>query len=198
MEAKKFFIKDFIKYATPCFGCGLPPSLRLHFRDKNSNVNDPWGNRHNIIVNDSRVEIDLSIKYRSSLVLWVFHKTNQFLASDNPAFSSYVANYDMKLFIHCNGCQTHHSTNNLEFQLTNNVVKATTLSYEMLNVPRKTRRYILASEFLTEKSAASIIKYDDKGGYLSQFNLNLPLLPKYKLRNQQHMIDKLNTYAVFS
>ena len=197
MNHKKFFIKDFIQYGAPCFGCGLAPSVRLYFRNKNADKNDPWGH-HNILVSDSRVEIDLSIKYRSILKLWIFHKTNKFLASDNSAFSSYIATYDVALFIDCAGCQTHYSTNNLEFQLSGNTVRATTLLYELLNIPRKERRYILSSDFRTEKSSASVIKYNDKGGLLSQIDFTLPLLPKYKLRNQQHLIDKLNTYAVFS
>lgn len=194
---KKFFVKDFIRYAAPCFGCGQLPTLRLQFREKSAAINAPWG-ALNLLVDDNHVEIDLSIKYRSSLKLWIFHKTNKFLANDNAALSSYIDTRDMHLFVQCLGCQTHHQTNNLEFQLHNNVVKATTLRYEMLHIPFKKRRYILTSDFVTEKTEARIVKYDDRGGWLSEFHLDLPLLPKYKLKNQQHMIDKLNTYAVFS
>lgn len=197
MESKKFFIKDFIRYSAPCFGCGQLPNVRLLYREKGANGNDPWGNI-NVQVDDSRVEMDLSIKYRSSLKLWVFHKTNQFLANDNAALSAYIATRDMRLSVECLGCQTTHRTNNLEFQLSNNTVKATTLLYEMLQVPLKARRYILVSDFLTETTIARVIKYDDKGGYLSEIQFDLPLLPKYKLRNKQHLIDKLNTYSLFS
>ena len=198
MEHKKFFVKDFIKYASPCFGCGQPSNIRLQFREKvNALKNNPWGSL-NILVDDNQVEMDLSIKYRSLLKLWIFHKTNKFLASDDNAFALYVATYHVHLFVNCLGCQTYHQTNNLEFQLSNNTVKATTLRAEMLQVPRKTQRYILVSDFLTEQTKATIVKYDDKGGYLSQIDFDLPLLPKYKLRNQDHLIQKLQTYALFS
>jgi hypothetical protein len=197
MEHKKFFVKDFIQYGSPCFGCGKPPSLRLRYRNKNAAKNDPWGSL-NVLVDDSRVEIDLSIKYRSSLKIWIFHKTNKFLATDNEALTNYINIYDMYLIVECMNCRTCHYTNNLELQLSNNVVKATTLQYEQLMVPRKERRYILSSNFITEKTIAAITKYDDKGAYQSQFVIDIPLLPKYKLRNQQHLIDKLSTYALFS
>jgi hypothetical protein len=197
MEHKKFFVKDFIQYGSPCFGCGKPPSLRWRYRNKNAAENDPWGSL-NVLVDDSRVEIDLSIKYRSSLKIWIFHKTNKFLATDNEALTNYINIYDMYLIVECMNCRTCHHTNNLELQLSNNVVKATTLQYEQLMVPRKERRYSLSSNFITEKTIAAITKYDDKGAYQSQFVIDIPLLPKYKLRNQQHLVDKLSIYSMFS
>jgi hypothetical protein len=197
MEHKKFFVKDFIQYGSPCFGCGKPPSLRLLYRNKNVEKDAPWGSL-NVLVDDSRVEIDLSIKYRSSLKLWIFHKTNKFLATDNSALNNYIDTHDMYLAIQCSGCMTCHHTNNLEFQLSNNVVKATTLQYELLSMPSKYCRYILSSHFAVEKTVGQILKYDDKGALISEWSIDLPLLPGYKIKNKQNLIKKLDLYILFS
>lgn len=199
MDHKKFFVKDFIQYASPCFGCEKPLSLRMLIRNKEDNALLPeLGNSPSTAltptITDKHLEIDLSIKYNSKLRLWMMHKTNTFLVNDNVAFSNYIAKYNLRLLVACT-CGTLYQTNNLDFQTFNRTIGALTLSYEQLVFQDKTHTYHLDTDFRTERSIAIISK---KGSTAIPLHFDLPLLPKYKLRNKQHLVEKLRIYSIFS
>jgi hypothetical protein len=127
MEHKKFFVKDFIQYASPCFGCGKPMSLRLVFKEKNTDLIGSM----TPLVTPKHLEIDLAVQYTSQLRLWIMHKSNTFLVNDNVSFSHYIAKRDLRLLVECK-CGTGHETNNLEFQPFNGVIGAVTLESERI------------------------------------------------------------------
>lgn len=225
MEHKKFFVKDFIQYTTPCFGCGEPNNFRIGFRNKThapaptllsyslsgssmgtsvpynpsrSEIN-PLVGYINPVIKNTHVEIDLSIKYNNRLQLLVFHKDNKILASNRTELANYLSERHLFLVGDCKSCFTEIMSNDLDIQLSKQVIMSTTIRKEQLVIKHKQQVYILLSKFEEQKTSAHVYKEDDvKHGIKSEIVLSLPLLPKYKLRDRQHLIDKLNTYVLFS
>lgn len=193
MDHKKFFVKDFIQYASPCFGCGKPLSLQLVFKNKQG---DEGGNL-NMARTDKHLEIDLSIRYTSQLRLFIMYKSNTFLVNDRVAFSHYIAKRDLKLMAECS-CNSWYESNNLDFQTFNGAIGALTLRKERIVVVEKDKIYTLRSDFSEEKTDVSVSSTISSQFITKNINLQLPLLPKYKLRDKQQLIKKIQTYILFS
>lgn len=204
MEPRKFFVKDFIKYATPCFGCGQPNNFCFGFTEKGCLNALNMGRFPSPIINDRYVELDLTIRYASNLKLFIFHKDNRILSSDDAALALLVDKRDILLQSYCNFCQTKIQSSPLELQLVDKVISPTTLAYENLEVRRGNKKYTLRSYFNSSNtqakpvSLAEIVKFNNDSTTCSVLPFTIPLLPKYKLRDQEYLINKLNTYAIFS
>jgi hypothetical protein len=172
-------------------------SLRFMYRNRGMHSDDPWGSI-SATITDQHIVVDLSIKYGSTLQLWIVPKTNKFLTNDNVRFSDYIAMFNIRLVAECN-CGTRYETNDLDFQDFNKVIGATILRYEYITFENKGTRYTLYSDFNTERTVAVVSKNDlALAKSTTTITFDLPLLPKYKIRDKQKLIDKLKLYCVFS
>lgn len=213
MEPKKFFVKDFIQYASPCFACNGTPRLRVSFRQKGDLPGSiSYQGTITPVVTDNHIEIDMSVKYGSHVKVWILPKTNKYVTNDDAGFSQQIAKRTLHLFTECS-CGTIFESNDLDFQTFNKVIGATTIRHEYITFQEKSTRYILDSDFIQGKTKATVAKINQsqttiqtKTGSMgqvllpipSQLEFNLPLLPKYKVRNKQYLIDKLKIYTIFS
>lgn len=197
MSEKKFFVKDFIRYSTPCFGCGKANDFRLGFQQTNGAVNNVG--ILNVNVNNRYTEV-IFTKFNSSLAIWVFHKTNKILASDNGQLIEHLSKLQLFLNTSCKICNTTISSNNLEIDFNKNVIMPTTIRHEYAKISHKGQTYILDSNFKEQKSRGYVLKYANEkiNTISSSVDFDLPLLPFYKLKNRETLLKKLNTYLIFS
>lgn len=201
MEGKKFFVKDFIQYCSPCFGCDGLMTFRLGVRERHPTVSAPDGDRPNsyiAFVTDKYVESELNIRYHSSLKIWIYHRNNKVVASNPTTFSNFLAEKRLFLYCYCNICQSDVASNPLDFQTFNGVVGPATLHFERYNIAVKNRRYSLDTNFVKGTSVGTVRTYIAPGVSKPDLVFNMKLLPKYTLGSKQKLIDKLNTYALFS
>jgi hypothetical protein len=201
MEDKKFFVKDFIKYCSPCFGCDRLMTFRLGYRNKGRDdivPDDIWSDTAMAIVTDEYIEVELSIRYRTNLKVWIYHRNQKVVASDQYSFNEYVAKKELYLYSKCSvSCNSRVISKVLDFQRFNGVVAPTTLRYEEFHIMHKNKRYSIATDFVANVSTGTLRTYPAPNTP-SDLSWEMKLLPKYKLGTQQKLIDKLNTYAVFS
>lgn len=222
MEHKKFFVKDFIRYATPCFGCGEPNDFDIGFREKADTSKLPTlmnmgtfvaassppyflpeSGHLKPVIRNTHLEIDLSIKYKSKLrlQLLIYYKTNKILTSNNHELASYLEKRDLFLIGQCNKCQTEIVSNNLEFLPNKQIISPVTIKSELIIIANKKQVFVVTSNFEKEETQANVYATQESGLIKhsgSDLHFNLPLLPKYKMRSQEHLIKKLNTYVLFS
>lgn len=192
---RKFTIKDFIAYNNPCFSCNSPINFRLY-----SQVIESGTSGHlNPTVMPNYTEIDLSIKYSNmeALKLFIMHKTNKILCSNNQGLTKYLSERKLTLVSTCDRCKTQITSAPLKFDLERGLVEATHLNYERLMVHDGDSIYQIESNFETEKSVLIVEKLNAVKP-LSPFKLNLPLLPKYRFKDRAHFLSKLKTYILFS
>lgn len=202
MSDKKFFIKDFIKYCSPCFGCDHLMTFRVGYRDRGENDMAPdaniWAETHMAIVTDEYTEVELSIRYRTNLKFWVYHRTNKLVASDAHSFNEFIHKRELYLYCKCVHCQSQIVSKPLDFQRFNGIVAPTSLRYEEFHISIENKRYSLATDFTTGKSVGILRTYTEPNVSGPDLKWEMKLLPKYKLGTRQKLIDKLDTYAVFS
>lgn len=203
MEVKKFFIKDFIQYCSPCFGCDHLMTFRVGYRNKDVDDEVPdnrrWEETTMAIVTDAYVEVELNIRYQSNLKLWIYHRNHKLVASDQHRFNEFMQKRELYLYCKCNTCKSQVSSKTLDFQSFNGIVAPISLRYEEWHIMHKNKRYSIASDFVTGKSLGSlrVFEYPPKVP-TPDLEWEMNLLPKYKLGTQQKLIQKLNIYAVFS
>lgn len=201
MQHKKFFIKDFIRYCSPCFACDNLMDFRFGFSAKGEGArvpNDIWTQTSQAIITDQYTEVELSIRYHTNLKIWIYHRNNKVVCSDSSRFNDYLTKRDLFLVCHCLHCTSTISSQNLDFQTFNGVVGPTTLRYEKFHIIRKNQRFGLESDFNQQTSVGTVRTYTAPSVSGPDLVFQMKLLPKYKLGNRQKLIDKLNTYAVFS
>ena len=201
MEHKKFLVKDFIQYCSPCFACDKLMTFRLGYKERYPEVQPPDNDRIkslNAIITDKYTEVELVIRYRTNLKIWIYHRNNKVVTSDNVAFSEYLTKKRLFLYCVCNLCQSEVATNSLDFQTFNGVVGPATLCFEKFNIAVKNHRYGLETDFIKGTSIGRLRTYTAPNVSKEDLIFKMKLLPKYKLVNRQNLIDKLNTYALFS
>lgn len=200
MENKKFFVKDFIKYCSPCFACDKLMDLKFGFYEKGSEPPEldlVRAKTVSTVVTDKYVEVELSVRYRTNLKIWIFHRNNKVVTSDGVSFSNYLA--ERKLYLACIcSCRSSIVSNDLDFQTFNGVVAPTTLRYETFDIIVRNRRYWLQSNFEEQKSVGTVRTYIAPNVSGPDLVFDMKLLPKYKLGDRQKLVDKLNTYSIFS
>lgn len=190
---KKFTIKDFIAYNNPCFSCKRPINFEIGFLDldrRQESFLRP-------VVTTERTEIDLRVTYHNSLKLWITHKTNKLLSSDIQALTAYLADHKLFLASTCDHCMTQVVSQFLDFNLLQGYVNAVGLAREHLMVHHDNKIYAVSSSFIQEKSLVTVTSLD-KVKPLSPFSIETPLLPLYKLKTRERLIEKINTYMIFS
>jgi hypothetical protein len=192
---RKFTIKDFIAYNNPCFSCNSP----INFKIYSETIGSGTSGHLNPTVLPNYTEIDLSIKYSNmeALKLFIVHKTNKILCSNNQGLTKYLSERKLTLVSTCDRCKTQITSEPLKFDLEKGHVEATYLKYERLMVHEGDNIYQIDSNFETEKSVLIVEKLNAVKP-LSPLRLNLPILPKYRFKDRAHFLNKVKTYIIFS
>lgn len=192
---RKFTVKDFITYNNPCFSCGNQISFRIGFLDLETKTDISYLRP---VVGPEYTEVDLIIKYanQDALKLYIFHKTNKILTNSQQGLTKYLSSRKLFLVSSCDRCYTKIESQYLDFNLDKRFVSAVGISTERIMVTDGNSRYQIDSFFMPEKSHLVVSKMDSVN--MSPFQLDLPLLPKYRFKDKAHFIQKIKTYITFS
>lgn len=195
---RKFTIKDFILYASPCFGCGEKISFWMGFTDlqdeKAQLTHKP------IMVTGDSSTLDIRTTYHGNLFLTINHKTNKFQTSDLQEFSVFIKKHQMFLQTNCKKCHMNIDSRFLEFNLVKGFIKPIGISYEKITLTDNINYYLIGSSYFENLSIISIIKkptnyYDTS---TTSLRLEVPILPLYKFKNKNQLIEKIKLYLLFS
>lgn len=196
---KQLTLKDFIKYSSPCFGCGSPINIILASISDDKSVNtDNFSSIKPSLLQDS-VEFDLKITYTKTLKLKIFYKTNEFICSNLRDLTEYLKKYKLHLRSGCPKCNSNMRTDNLLFNFKKQYLLPLTVNWESVYVfDHKTRKkYSLYAHRDLNKS---IIRIDDLSVPLApkSMELEVPFLNVDKLKTKEKFINKVNTLLIFS
>jgi hypothetical protein len=151
------------------------------------------------VVTPNYTEVDLIIKYANTeaLKLYIFHKTNKILTNSSQGLTKYLSSRKLFLSSTCDKCYTQIESQYLDFNIDKGYVAAVGISSERLMVNDGDNMYQINSFFMAEKSNLIIDKLD-KVRPLTPFQLDLPLIPRYRFKDKAHFIQKMKTYLTFS
>lgn len=196
-ELKKFTVKNFIKYGTPCFGCDKPNNFYIGYSDIGSVVLVNQ-NKYTVVLTDEYVEVNLHIQYAATLKIIIYHKNNKVLTNDVGKLNEFLRQRDLFLWTQCHHCGSEIRSSLLQFNCqTNNslVIAPVTIFYEFFKIIDNKSIYYVNSAFDTKQTIAIINK---EGNTLSDLKFDLPLLPKYEMKTKEYIINKLRTYILYS
>lgn len=192
---RKFTVKDFITYNNPCFSCGNQINFRIGFLDLETKADISYLRP---VVGPQYTEVDLVIKYanQDALKLYIFHKTNKILTNSQQGLTKYLSSRKLFLASSCDKCYTKIESQYLDFNLDKGFVAAVGISTERIMVNDGDSLYQIDSFFMAEKSNLVVARLDS--AKMAPFQLDLPLIPKYRFKNKEHFIRKMKTYITFS
>ena len=191
---KKFTIKDFINFNSPCFSCNSKISVRIGVENSDMVFNEVYLRP---TVGPSFLEVDLKITYNSHLKLIVAHKTNKFAVNDIGILEEYFKDHKIFIETECSRCYTKLESQNLEFDWAGCFIRPVEMKREILMTSDDHNLYQIFSSF-PEKTSLVVIDKISKATPISPIHFSAPLLPLYKFRDKKHLIEKLKTYALFS
>lgn len=189
---KRYTIKDFLKLNSPCYGCGKPINVFVGVHAEGlSQVN------LKLVVDKAGYSVRLSKTYHDSLTLLIEPRTNRFSTNDGDKLVKYLKCHSLFLTTRCPACVTAMTSHYLEFSLVGGYIKPVGISSQYLVLNDKNNRYIVNSDFFSEKTIVMIFAMRD-GSPISTDNMDLPLLPSYRFKDKEHFMAKLKTYLLFS
>jgi hypothetical protein len=188
---KRFTVKDFISYNAPCFSCGEKIILKI------GHVGEHIEGYLRPTVKPDHTVIDLKVSYHHTLQLFIYHQTNKIISTDIRGLTDYL--YSHKLFLQsfCDKCYTSVKSHFLTFNLDKGYVEPVGISSERLMVTDDDNMYAMDSSFMEEKSIVTVSRIS-KATPVSPVWFHLPLLPLYKIKTKERLVNKIKTYLTFS
>jgi hypothetical protein len=194
---KKFTLKDFVNYNSPCFSCEELTNFTIGY--SNRWENPPINGDLPVEVNKYYTRINLFNGYDQSLSINIDHRTNQFSTNNAPELVKYLE--ERQLFFKCNcHCGTGTESTPLVFNK-NNFLQAIELSFEWISLYSQEKIYGVSSNyqdkqsFISISSNALLVKPKDM---VKPISLTVPLLTRDKFRTKEKLLDKLQLYVTFS
>lgn len=191
---KKFTVKDFIFYNSPCFSCGSKTRFDIGCLNSETSITSILTRP---VINANYTEVDISITYTDALKLYIFHSNNKILTNNSQALIKYLSTHRLYLISKClnNKCGCIIQSQFLIFNLEKSYIEAVPISFEMLTVTDENNIYRIESWF--EGEPHSNVSYTKKDTN-KKTSLKLSLLPKFSFKNKQHFITKMKTIIIFS
>lgn len=195
---KKFTVKDFIDYNAPCFSCNSPINIHMGVIPMERADNPKLvGNTIILkpVITSEYTEVDLKITYSDFLRLRIAHTTNQFSVNNLSSLERHLSSNVLFLLSKCDKCGTQVESENMEFDIERGFLKAFGLAVETIKMIDDKNHYVINSLFYQDKSNVVIVNSSRSA---SVFNMDFPLLPMYRFKNKEQLLNKLRTYLTFS
>lgn len=196
---KQFTLKDFIKYNAPCFNCGGKVEIIFVTSFKGTEeeyVNHEGFNQSSItpIIFPKYTSINLLTTYRDILTLHIHHKDNKLETIKFPDLNNFISKNNIRLQSECHNCYNIIVTNYLKFNLDKKYLEPLTISHEKFNMITNNYHFSIITDFLDNSTKIHIRQ---NNVYEPPIILNLPLLPLYKFKNKETLLNKINTLLLF-
>lgn len=186
---KSFTFNDLFKYNSPCFNCKNPTYFLIGTYHKISTANN-W----NVpIISNNEITINVSITYNNVLQLFINYKTNTFATSDNTKFIEFLKENEFRAEVVCRDCNTFTVTNIFEFNFDKKFIKPLTIRDEYLYFDEFC---FIDNDFLLNKS--KIHFYDSTFSYIKASIIETKLLPLYKFKTKEALLEKIKLYSLLS
>ncbi len=192
---RKFTVKDFILYNSPCFNCGKPILFKIGYLEDKSHVHQlGYGNYITPIISGSELEIPLHIRYEGSVNLKIDCKTNKFYTQSLRHLTKYLDEHILVLDSQCNQCYTHIRSSQLHFNMEYGFIYPVEIIIEFLAINDDQTIYHLNSYYESNKTLISV--FNRLGPVIG--TLNVPFVPLGKFKTKSNLLKKIKMYLTFS
>jgi len=192
---KRFTVKNFILYNSPCFNC----KNEISFYFEIDPINDYGRVSKRALVTTNYTEVELVIHYANNLKIKIDHKTNKYTASSEPALTEYLSKFKLSLHSRCDRCFSDIVSNRLEFNSKMGFIHPVTLNSENFIIEDKNTTYNVYTYFDGKpQTRLYMARTDPVTKMVSPSQMVLPLIPLYKFKTKSKFLNKIKTYLTFS
>jgi len=192
---RKFTVKDFILYNSPCFNCSKPILFKIGYVDDKNQINQlAYGNYITPIINGLDLEIPLHIRYAGSVNLKIDCKTNKFYTPSPLHLTKYLDEHILFLDSWCNQCYTRMRSNQLHFNIEYGFIYPVEIIIEHLQINDEPNHYHLNSDSQLNNTLITIGNVNNP----DVSALNVPFIPLGKFKTKSNLLKKIKMYLLFS
>jgi hypothetical protein len=192
---KKFTVKDFILYNSPCISCGGAINLYVVSRDSVNPYKNLRGIKYITNVGKNAITVELKITYAERLTLQIIPKSNKFKTSDVAGLWSYLDKHDLYLQSICSECKTIISSNIMMLDKLGGFIHPISLDSEDIMIKDSDCLYMIYTSYEGNSTEIHVLPKDL---LKEDFNIKIPLLPIYKFKTKEKLLQKIKTYILFS
>jgi hypothetical protein len=191
---RSFTILDFLKLNSPCFCCGEPIEVGAYLIG--SSITGTVYLKPNM--SKTHLSVDLSIKYETAISLSIDLKTNKFVAScPMKTLASFFKDRKLSIETQCRDC-SGITSDTLSFNFYKAFIKPVEVAYEWYWLRHKNHVYVVSSGYDEDITKVMLTTYSGYDKIASETTYNYPLIPRYRFKDRQAMIDKLKLYTALS
>lgn len=186
---KKFTVKDFIRYNSPCKSCEARSQLFISYYQTNE-VLPPTGTVKTYVLN-GRLCTDLQTTYKNSLRLSIVPESNMYFVNNAKVFRDFVKKYTIYGHLRCSQCNTYIHTDNFEFSQT--FLKPISINLENVFI-----KFDGSNAVLTTTDLKSQVHFIQERGKLVDSLIELPPTPLSEFKNREELVQKMKFILTFS
>lgn len=194
---KKFTVKDFIFYNSPCFNCSGDSIFYFLIRDMTESQSYPRFpasfSSKKAIVMPTYTEVELVVHYANNLTIRIDHKTNKFIATSKHALVKYLNQIELSLELRCNKCFAQITSNSIEFNMEKDFINPISLCLESFTIQDAKSNYHVRTYFDSKQTFITT-----SSPKVKSLGMQLPTLPIYKFKTRAKFLEKIKTYITFS
>lgn len=191
---KKFTIKDLMLYHNPCRACGKNTTFRFctETRDEDPVTLQFTDARIAPELKGTYLKIPLSIKYKDRLDLHINLITNEFVVHSKKALDDFLNKYYVYTEAMCSYCSSYITTQCL-FIENYKYIMPIGLRIENFLFKNDDYNFTITNDY---KDKETIVVAYTKG--TQDKILNLPLMPMYKFKTKEEVLQKIKMILTFS
>jgi hypothetical protein len=189
---------DFLKLNSPCFCCGKPIEVGVYIASKAQYSYLPETTYMKANVSKNKINVDLSITYDSKISLSIDLKTNKFVAScPMKTLTSFLKGRKLSIDTQCRDCSGIVS-DTLSFNFYKAFIKPVEIAHEWYWLRHKNHVYLVSSGYDEDITKVILMTYSGYNKIASETTFRYPLIPRYKFKDREAMINKLKLYTALS
>jgi hypothetical protein len=190
---KRFTVKDFVEANAPCFSCDSDINVRLVVIGPED---DGIFLKLNVLT--TYFSVELRNTWDTRLHLTIDYKTNKFATNDILRLREYLEKEDRDIYlqVQCDMCGSYVESEYLGFNWSKSFIKPTEIGEEWTRIMDDKNVYVVLSHHHKNASYISISRIGDFTN--PPVKIDAPLLPRYRFKHRNYLVNKLKTYLTFS
>ena len=193
--SKSFTVKDFIKYNGPCFNCGN--KIFVSIKEYDCLIVNGLNSISSFEIKGDIIEATLKLNYSYILNLTINISNNKYETSNIHKLMAYLASRDIVLFSECKKCKSYIHTESLKFG-PKAFILPTKISAEKFLFSDNLNNYTITSDFKNNKTIITSLPKNYNDYYQELISLDISLLPLYKFKTREKILQKIKTLILFS
>lgn len=193
---RKFTLKDFLSFYTPCLSCknkvNITWSARKTALDFTASLGEFAPN-----FDGKHLSIDLKTTYYNKFSVMIDITSHSVISSDSAEFARYAAETECFVNLKCHKCNSYIASTQFKFDLNKRILKPFSIDSEMWHMIDDEHMYNIYTTMHNEESHIIVDKINATTP-ISPWQKKITAIPINRFMGKEDFLERIKTYMVFS